>query len=199
MVNTGTIPPTGVTWSPEPNVRSDRRSPTNMPEQNLTPEILAAALQGLEAQRARLDAHIAAVRHLLGARTQEPAAAAKAARPRRRLSAAALKHIVEAQKKRWAEYHRKQAAAAAKTPRPKRKMSAAARKRISDATRKRWAEYRRKQAEAAAKAKGPAVVKKVAPKKVAAKKTVKKTAAKGPKTAAAEAATQPVAAEGVSE
>ena len=120
-----------------------------MPEQNLTPEILAAALQGLEAQRARLDAHIAEVRRLLGARTHEPAAAAKAPRPRRRLSTAALKRIVEAQKKRWAEFHRKKAAAAAKAPRLKRRMSAAARKRIVEANRKRWAEYRRKQAEAA--------------------------------------------------
>jgi hypothetical protein len=129
-----------------------------MPNSNLNPEILAAALQGLEAQRARLDVHIAEARRLLGARTQEPAAAAKAPRPRRKMSAVALKRTVEAQKKRWAEYHRKQAAAAqkakepataAKAPRPRRKMSAAARKRISDATRKRWAEFRRKKAEAA--------------------------------------------------
>ena len=176
------------------------RFPTDMPEQNLTPEILAAALQDLEAQRAQVESHIAQVRRLLGARPQQPAAAAKAPRPRRRLSTAALKRIVEAQKKRWAEYHRKRAkepSAATRIRRPKRKMSAAGRKRIADATRKRWAEYRRKQAEAA-KAKGPAVVKKAAPKKVAAKKTVKKTAAKGPKKAVVKAATQP-AAEGAVE
>lgn len=127
------------------------RFPTEVPEQNLTPEILTAALQGLEAQRARLDARIGAVRRMLGARTQEPAAAAKAARPRRKMSAAARSRIGAAAKKRWAEYNRNKstAAKAAKTPRPKRKMSAAARKRISGATRKRWPEYRRKKAEAA--------------------------------------------------
>jgi len=160
------------------------RSPTDMPEQNLTPEILAAALQGLEAQRARLDAHIAEANRLLGARAQEPAAAAKAPRPRRRLSAAALKRIVEAQKKRWADYHQKKAedvrkaeepAAATKTPRPKRKLSAAALKRIVEAQRRRWAEYHRKKAEAAQKTEEPAAVKKAAS---------KKTAAKGPAKAA---------------
>jgi hypothetical protein len=142
-----------------------------MPKQNLNPEILAAALQGLEAQRARLDAHIAEARRMLGARTQEPAAAAKAPRPRRRLSAAALKRIVEAQRKRWADYHRKKAeepSAAAKTPRPRRKLSAAALKRIVEAQKKRWAEYHRKKAEAARKTEAPAAVNKAAPKKTAA-------------------------------
>ena len=161
-----------------------------MPEQNLTPEIFAAALQGLEAQRARLDARIAEVRLMLDSRTQEPAAAAKTPRPKRKLSAAALKRIVEAQKKRWAEFHRKKAAAAAKAPRLKRRMSAAARKRIVEANRKRWAEYRRKQAEAAKSAVKPAVMKKAAQKKAA-----KKTAAKGRKKAEVKAAKQPAAAE----
>ena len=135
-------------------------SPTNMPKPNLAPEILAAALQGLEAQRARLDAHIAEVRRLLGARPQQPTAPAEA-------------------------------------PKSRRKMSAAGRKRISDATRKRWAEYHRKKVEAAMLAKGPAAGKKAAPNKTAAKRTAKKTTARKPKTAVAEAATQP--AEGASE
>jgi hypothetical protein len=165
-----------------------------MPKQNLNPEILAAALEGLEAQRARLDAHIAQTRRLLGTRPQEPAAAAETPRPKRKMSAAARKRISIATRKRWAEHHRKLAAAAqsskppaavAKPPRRKRKMSAAARKRISDATRKRWAEYRRKKEEAQAAPKKPAAK---APVK-AAKRTAKKTAAKGPKTAVAMAAT----------
>ena len=129
-----------------------------MPEQNLTPEILAAALQGLEAQRARLDAHIAETRRLLGARPQQPTAPPDVVRPKRKMSAAGRKRIAAATKKRWAEFHQKQAEAAktAKEPaaaaKPKRKMSAAGRKRIADATRKRWAEFHRKKAEAAAKA-----------------------------------------------
>lgn len=160
MVNTGTVAPTGVTWSP-----------TDMPISNLTPELLAAALQGLEAQRARLDGHIAEVQRMLGARPQKPAAQAETPKPKRKMSAAARKRIAAAQRKRWADYHRKQAAeepaAATKTPRPRRKMSAAGRKRIAEATRKRWAEYRRRQAETAGKAKGRAAVRKTAPRRAA--------------------------------
>ena len=85
-----------------------------MPNPTLTPEILTAPLQGFEAQRARLDAHMAAVRRMLGARTQEPAAAGKAFKPKRRMSAAGRKRIGAAAKKRRAENHRKQAAAGQK-------------------------------------------------------------------------------------
>jgi hypothetical protein len=148
-----------------------------MPRLNLAPEILTAALQGLEAQRARLDAHIAEVRRLLGARPQQPTAPAEALKPKRKMSAAGRRRIAAATKKRWAEYHRKQAAAgqkarkpaaAAKAPRPRRKLSAAALKHIVEAQRKRWAEYHRKKAEPAQKTEEPAAVKKAAPKKTAA-------------------------------
>jgi hypothetical protein len=94
------------------------RSPTDMPEKKLTPEILMAALQGLEAQRARLDAHIAEVRLLMGARPQQPTAPAEAPKPKRRMSAAGRRRIAAATKKRWAEYHRKKAEAAAKAQGP---------------------------------------------------------------------------------
>jgi hypothetical protein len=148
-----------------------------MPNLNLNPEILAAALQGLEAQRARLESHIAEVSRLLSARTQGPAAVAEAPRPKRKMSAAGRRRIVAATKKRWADYHQKKAedvrkaeepAAATKTPRPKRKMSAAALKHIVEAQRKRWAEYHRKKAEAAQK---------TAPKKTAAKAATQPAAA----------------------
>jgi hypothetical protein len=85
------------------------RNPPNMPEQNLNPEILAAALQGLEARRARLDTHIAEVRRMLGARPQQPAAQAEAPKRKRKLSAAGRRRIAAATRKRWAEYHRKKA------------------------------------------------------------------------------------------
>ena len=88
------------------------RNPTDMPEQNLTPEILNAALEGFEAQRARLDVRIAEVRRLLGARPQRPKAPAEAPKPRRKMSAAGRKRISDATRKRWAEYHRKKAEAA---------------------------------------------------------------------------------------
>jgi len=179
---------------PEPQVESDRGSPTDMPNLNLTPEILAAALQGLEAQKARLDDQIAEVSRMLGARPQEPAPAA-APKPKRRMSGAGRKRVAAAQRKRWAEFHRQKAAAAkgagkpaaaAKAPRPRRKLSAAGRRRIVEATRKRWAEFHRKKAEAV-RAKGPAVKGKVA----------KKTAAKGKKKVVVTAATQPAAGSAV--
>jgi hypothetical protein len=85
-----------------------------MPISNLTPELLAAALQGLEAQRARLDAHIAEVRRMLGARPQKPAPPPAARKPKRKMSAAGRKRIAEATRKRWAEYRRRQAETAGK-------------------------------------------------------------------------------------
>jgi colicin import membrane protein len=150
------------------------RNPTNMLEQNLTPEILAAALQGLEAQRAQVESHIAEVKRMLGGRAQPATAPAEAPKPKRKMSAAGRRRMAEAAKKRWAEHRRKaeaaakakEPAAAAKAPRSRRKMSAAGRKRIADATRKRWAQYRRKKAEAA-KAKGRAAVRKTAPRRAA--------------------------------
>ena len=85
-----------------------------MPEQNLTPEILAAALQGLEAQWARLDAHLAEVRRMLGGRAQPATAPAEAPKRKRKMSAAGRRRMAEAAKKRWAEYRRKKAEAATK-------------------------------------------------------------------------------------
>ncbi len=70
--------------------------------------ILSAALEGLELQKQRLEQQIAEVRRLLGARTRRAAAVAvEAKKPRRSLSAAARKRIAAAQRKRWAEWHKK--------------------------------------------------------------------------------------------
>lgn len=78
-------------------------------------ELLAAALEGLQLQRQRIDEQIRKVRELLGIRRGRPPAAktvAKVAAPakRRTLSAEARKRISLAQKKRWAEYRKKIAA-----------------------------------------------------------------------------------------
>ena len=54
------------------------------------------------------------------------------------MSAEGKARIAEAQRKRWAAFHKEQPA----LPRQKRKLSPAARKRISEATKKRWAAYR---------------------------------------------------------
>ncbi len=66
----------------------------------LTPEIVAAAIEGYEAQKARLAAKIAELRQMLDGKPAEPAVA-PAGRKRRRLSAAGRKRIAEAARKRW--------------------------------------------------------------------------------------------------
>ncbi|MBI3684691.1 MAG: hypothetical protein HY235_30340 [Acidobacteria bacterium] len=73
--------------------------------------LLSAALEGLEAQRLRLDEQIRQVRAMLG-KVRRPAAAAK---PRRKgkMSASARKRISLAQKKRWARFRKEKSGAEA--------------------------------------------------------------------------------------
>ena len=70
--------------------------------------LLAAALEGLELQKRRLDDQIAEVRSLLGKgngkRGRPPGSVVK--RGPGRMSAAARKRIAAAQKRRWAEYRK---------------------------------------------------------------------------------------------
>jgi len=70
--------------------------------------LLAAALEGLEMQRRRLDEQIEQVRAALGRRKVRGALSAKPVR-KRQLSPEARKRIAMAQKRRWAEYRKKQA------------------------------------------------------------------------------------------
>jgi len=114
-------------------------------------EILAAAIEGFEAQKTRLDARIAEIRQKLGgsasSKASVPAATPETGRKRRKMSAAARKRIADAQKKRWAAVRKESgsAPAAAKTeaaPKTKRRLSAAGRKRIIEATKRRWAMVR---------------------------------------------------------
>ncbi len=83
-------------------------------------EILEAALQGLEAQRNKLDEQIAQVRSMLGRRAGRPAKVA-------------------------ATSSEEDAAAPVKGPRKKRVLSSEARKRIAIAQKKRWAAFRKNQ------------------------------------------------------
>jgi hypothetical protein len=84
-------------------------------------EILEAALQGLEAQKQKLDEQIAQVRSMMGGRrpgrpprpesaASKPAAATerRTARRKRVLSPEARKRIAAAQKKRWAAFRKNQ-------------------------------------------------------------------------------------------
>jgi len=75
--------------------------------------LLAAALEGLELQKKRLDEQIQEVRSLLGkGRRGRPPGSNSNNRGAGRLSTAARRRIAAAQKRRWAEY-RKSAASKA--------------------------------------------------------------------------------------
>jgi hypothetical protein len=67
----------------------------------LTPEIIAAAIEGFESQKQRLDSQISELRTMLNG-TQPKAVAAPQRGPRRKVSAAARKRMAEGQRKRWA-------------------------------------------------------------------------------------------------
>ena len=84
-------------------------------------EILEAALQGLEAQRQRLEEQISQVRSMMGQRAPRSSSKGSAAeassgtastssreRKRRILSPEARKQIAAAQKKRWATFRKNQ-------------------------------------------------------------------------------------------
>jgi hypothetical protein len=76
--------------------------------------LLAAALEGLQLQRQKIDDQIRQVRALLGVRRGRPPAPKPEVKPvakRRTLSAEARKRISQAQKRRWAEFRKKAAAA----------------------------------------------------------------------------------------
>jgi hypothetical protein len=127
-------------------------------------DLLAMALVGYEAQKAKIDAAIRGIQAQLGhGGPGRPKAATDGAAPAKKvLSVAARKRIAAAQRKRWAAVRKSQAqgkGAAAKAAAPKkRKLSAAGRRAIIEATRKRWAAVRK----AAAKKTEP--VAKAAPK-----------------------------------
>jgi peptidoglycan hydrolase CwlO-like protein len=89
--------------------------PKNTP--TASPEILEAALQGLESQRQKLEEQIAQVRSLLGRRVGRPPRTASQSEQvhaangdgrKRSLSEEARKRIAAAQKRRWAAYRKSQ-------------------------------------------------------------------------------------------
>lgn len=114
----------------------------------LTTEILTAAIDGFEIQKARIDAQIAEIRQLLegspapaAVASEKPSTVSKVSAKRRKMSKAGRAAIAAAQRKRWADL--KKAPAAAEAPKQKkRKLSAAGRKAIIAATKKRWAAKR---------------------------------------------------------
>ena len=93
----------------------------------LTHEIIAAAIDGYEAQKIRIDGKIAELRAMLPGGSTEPATPEPTKRKRRKMSAAGRKAISDATKKRWAAFH---AAKKAKKPALKKEI---AKKKLSPA------------------------------------------------------------------
>jgi len=98
----------------------------------LTAEIITAAIEGFEIQKASIDAKIAELRAMLPGGSTENAAAKPAPGPKRRMfSAAARKRMKEAQQRRWAKVRgESDSAASISQPKPKRKLSAAAKAKL---------------------------------------------------------------------
>jgi hypothetical protein len=107
-------------------------------------EIITAAIEGFEAQKARLDAQISELRATLSGEPVTPAATPKGPKlKRRKMSAAARARMAEAQRKRWAAVRKASAPSIPEAaPKPKRKLSADGRKAIIAALKKRWAAKR---------------------------------------------------------
>ena len=72
--------------------------------------LLRAALVGYRNQLAEIDRAIAEIRRRLGGRGSVTSNRASKPRVRRELSAAARKRIADAQKKRWAAFHKQKQA-----------------------------------------------------------------------------------------
>ncbi len=152
-----------------------------MPTPRLTPELISAAIEGYESQRARIEQKVAELRAILSGGPAESAATPEASpRKRRKMSAAGRKAIADAQRKRWAEARKAAEPAPQEAAKPKRRISKEGMKRIIAATKKRWAAVR------AAKAQQEKAPAKKAAKKTAAKRPQKKAPA--PVQAATEAA-----------
>ena len=153
--------------------------------QKLSNEMITAAIDGFEQQKARIDSQIAELRAMLPGTSAAPAASAAPRKAGRRgrgkMSAEGRARIAEAQRKRWAVLKGESESPAAGPVKKKRRLSAAGRKAIIDATKKRWALKR-------AEAEGH---KKPGPAKKAAKAAKKGSAKKN--SAASAPATEPAA------
>jgi hypothetical protein len=144
----------------------------------LTNDILAAAIEGFELQKKRIDDKIAEIHSMLGVGPTEPSVTPEVpVAKRKKFSAAARRKMALAQKTRWAKIKgdsEPPTPAIPEAPKPKRQISADGLKRIAAAQRQRWAVKKAAEAQASAK---KAVVKKTAVKKMVKKTTAKKTAA----------------------
>lgn len=103
----------------------------------LTPEIIAAAIEGFEAQKTRIDARIAELRATLNGGPAAAETAHEPPRKRGKISAAGRIRIADAQRKRWAESKKATKPSTPEAaPKPKRKLSGAGRSAIVAATKR---------------------------------------------------------------
>jgi hypothetical protein len=100
-----------------------------MPIHKLTPEIIAAAIEGLESQKGKIDLQIGELRHMLPGSSIESATRELTKGRHRKMSAVARARIAKAQKKRWQLFHNQQGQPIKKAV-PERKLSAAAKAKL---------------------------------------------------------------------
>jgi hypothetical protein len=130
----------------------------------LTSEIITAAILGFEEQRRQIDTKIAELRAMLPGGSATPTTPEAPTGKRKKISAAARRHMKEAQQRRWAKIRAESeppALATPEAPKPKRRISKAGMARIIAATKERWARVR------AAKAQQEKASRKAARKKAA--------------------------------
>ena len=111
----------------------------HMPQPKLTADILAAALEGFEVQKDRIDMKIAEIKQQLGGGRAVPAATTDTGKPRKKRSAAVRRKMALAQRARYAKLKQVGEPPPAVVAKPKRTMSASARMRIAAAQKKQWA------------------------------------------------------------
>ena len=141
-----------------------------MPTPRLTPELIAAAVEGYESQKARIDQKIAELRAILSGGPTEADATPEAPARKRKVSAAARRKMALAQKARWARVRGEAEPAPEKAPKAKRKMSKEGLARIIAATKERWEAVRAAKAQQEKAAAKKAATKKAAVRKAAVKK-----------------------------
>jgi len=97
----------------------------------LTAEIIAAAIEGFEFQKRRIDEQIAELRVMLpGGSGGNASTTESPGRKRSRFSAAARKRMREAQQRRWAKFRGESESVKAEPAKAKRKLSAAAKVKL---------------------------------------------------------------------
>jgi hypothetical protein len=126
-------------------LRTAIETSVKMPTPKFKNEVMLAAIEGFENQKRRIDDQIAELRTLLPGGSSETTASTPepATGKRKKFSAATIRHMKEAQQRRWAKIRGESEPSAPVTaPAPakaKRKLSAAGRAAIVAASKKRWA------------------------------------------------------------